>query len=143
MDLVRMEALAGGKSGGASSALAQWRIALGRLLSTGVSDEEAERLLSAEKSPAALSRLARAMEGGGARASSAIFADCDASAHPLSDWLEGVDILLLFLEERGKRAGAIRASGYVSCSSAAAPEAKLPATVRAMLEQYGFDESAG
>ncbi|HNX05048.1 MAG TPA: hypothetical protein PKI32_06075, partial [Opitutales bacterium] len=61
----------------------------------------------------------------------------------LQDWLAGMDVLLSWLEAHGRKAGAQRVSGYVSCSSSGAPDAKLPETVRRMLEMYGFDESAG
>lgn len=143
MDALEIRELAKKRSGGSRAVAAQWELALTRLVSTGPGDDDAKNIFHAARSPSQLSRLAAMLGGGEGRALRGLIASCDESAHSLSDWLDALDVLLAWLDERHIRVTAVRAAGYVSCSSQAAPGESLPSTVKRMLEDYGFDTVAG
>ncbi len=143
MDALEIHELAQTRSGGSRAAAAQWELALTRLVSTGPGDADTRSVFHASKSPSQLSRLAAMLGGGESRALRELIAYSDESAHSLSDWLDALDVLQAWLDEQHIRVTAVRAAGYVSCSSQAAPGESLPSTVKRMLEEYGFDTVTG
>lgn len=143
MDTLEIHDLSGKRSAGSRAAAAQWELALARLVSTGADEADAKCAFRAAKSPSQLSRLATMLGNGEGRALRDLIASCDESTHSLSDWLDALDVLHNWLEERHIRATAVRQIGYVACSSESAPEEALTPMVKRMLEDYGFDTVTG
>lgn len=139
MTVESLTAIAKNKARGLSSLERQWLLALQRLYSAGLSEEVFSKLADAASSPQVANRLAKLLSGDARSGVEALFANCDASRHGLDQWLESLDALYTWLEKHGRKEGYEKCIGYISCSSEAAPEARLPWVVVQMLEQYGMD----
>jgi len=134
-----INALARAKAKGSNALERQWLLTLQRLQSTGLSDELTHVLIEASASPNLLDRLARRLGDDPAARIKLLMEDCDNSPHALPKWIDAMDALYAWLEERGRTASMEQVIGYISCSSAGAPDTDLKWTVLQMLDQYGMD----
>jgi hypothetical protein len=112
-----------------------------RLASTGLCEADLMRLFAASSTPAILSRLAGRLSGDAVAAFGAIKTSCDASSHSLPQWLDALDVVYAWLEERGRTTPLNNAVGYIACTSVAAPDENLAKAARRMLDQYGMDRA--
>lgn len=73
----------------------------------------------------------------------AVLDAADDSPYGLGQWVDAFILLGQWLEARGRRATLADQLGYVGCACEAAGSGAqlttLPATVREMLDEYGFD----
>ncbi|MFA5256737.1 MAG: hypothetical protein WC360_01185 [Opitutales bacterium] len=134
-----INALALKKARGSNALERQWTLTLARLCSSGLDDATIEMLAMASPGPAIMDRLTRHLGQDANAAARLLLAECDASAHGLPQWMEALDALYTWLEERSRTATLERALGYISCCCAAAPDADLKWTVGDMLRQFGMD----
>lgn len=132
-------ALAKEKSHGSAALEKQWALALQRLRSSHIREDDFAKLVAAANSPGALSRLAGLLADGSATPGD-LFLSCDDSSHGLDQWIEALEVVCVWLDRKGRRETLAKSIGYVSCSSQAAPEAKLSWIVAQMLDQYGMDK---
>jgi hypothetical protein len=117
----------------------EWSAALARMASSGVSDGNMQRLFEASASPVVFSRLARMISGDADDKFAAIAKACDRSCHSLEEWLEAIDAVFGWLENRSRTTTLENAIGYVACTSAVSNNENLPQSVKKMLEEYGVD----
>lgn len=134
-----LKAVAKNKAKGSFSLEKQWELALQRLLSVGLSEAVFCKIADAASSPKTANRIAKLLSGDARTGVSTLFASCDASRHGLDQWLDALDSLYTWLERTGRNETFEKCLGYISCSSEAAPDARLPWVVLQMLEQYGMD----
>ena len=116
----------------------QWELALGRLSSTGLGNDEVRLLSESCTGPTMANRLARVMRGDGRHAFSILAAYVDDSPRTLTEWLGAIDVFFRWLERQGRYARLNQALGYIHCCTAADPGRPLTDTVQDMLETYGF-----
>lgn len=127
------------RRGEGSLALAQaWRHALQRLISTGITPEQAERLAEHCATPPMAMRLANALEEGQADYQR-LLAAVDGSAYALMDWVGALDVLQQWLERHPRRTHMQHKLGYISCCSESEPGRPLGEVLTLMLDAYGYD----
>ncbi|MCC5806838.1 MAG: hypothetical protein JJU00_10980 [Opitutales bacterium] len=126
-----------------------WRTAT-ELLTSAVDDTELRgRLLENASHPREIEAFVRLLtthpprDPGQREAIKQFLEFSDDSVAPLSSWLEALADIHGWVEAQGRRTTLKMAVGYLACCDAAVktrPDLHdLPATVRQMLEEYGFD----
>jgi hypothetical protein len=131
-------AMARGKARGVALEY-EWRTAIARMASTGVSEANLGKLLAASASPVAFSRLALRMADGANECCAQLFESCAKASHELPQWLESIDAVYRWLEKRSRTTPFANAAGYVACAAEAAEGTTLTDAVKRMLDEYGVE----
>ncbi len=141
MNAEQISDLARIRSRGVNALERQWLVSLQRLSSAGLYEAGERSIATACHSPTALDSLLRRLGPNPAAELTRLLEECDASPQGLEQWLEAVECVYKWLDERSRKANLGQVVGYLSCCCAASPDTDLKWTASEMLRQYGMDRA--
>lgn len=134
----RLSILANELGGAMQSLRTSWALAIQRMGSTALPDDEVERLARLSPDPASLSDLAGLLGADAVEHLGMLKEAVDESAYSLKEWVYSLNILFHWAARHGKEARFKHMLGYIHCCTQTDTSRPLADIVEGMLDEYGY-----
>lgn len=134
----RWHALALELGGSTLSLRNSWSIALQRISSTNLLEDDVERLARLSPSPSSLSNLAALLGQEADERIHLLKEAVDDSPYSLKEWLYSLDLLNRWATENGKETHFQHMLGYIHCCTQVDSSRPLVDIIEDMLTEYGY-----